>query len=43
MYIEDNLINPYEVGLEEEEFRANFLAKKLSKMEAAAHHTDKGM
>ncbi|XP_032950576.1 synaptonemal complex protein 2 [Rhinolophus ferrumequinum] len=42
MYIEDNLINPYEVGLEEEELRANFLAKKLSKMEAAAHHTDKG-
>ncbi|XP_019612724.2 synaptonemal complex protein 2 [Rhinolophus sinicus] len=42
MYIEDNLVNSYEVGLEEEELRANFLARKLSKMEAAAHHTDKG-
>ncbi|KAM5218378.1 synaptonemal complex protein 2 isoform 3-T3 [Hipposideros larvatus] len=42
MYIEDNGINSYQVGLEEEELRANLLANKLSKMEAAAHPTDKG-
>lgn len=42
MYIEDNGINSYKIGLEEEELRTNLLVKKLSKMEAAAHPTDKG-
>ncbi|KAM9056521.1 synaptonemal complex protein 2 [Megaptera novaeangliae] len=40
MYIEDNLSNPGEAELEEEE-RANLLPKKLSKGEGADHHTCK--
>lgn len=39
MYIED--INPDEVGLEEEEGKANLLPQKLSKMENADHHSHK--
>ncbi|TKC38310.1 hypothetical protein EI555_018067, partial [Monodon monoceros] len=39
MYIEDNLSNPGEAELEEEEERANLLPKKVSKGEGADHHT----
>uniref|UniRef100_A0A8C6AQY8 Synaptonemal complex protein 2 n=1 Tax=Monodon monoceros TaxID=40151 RepID=A0A8C6AQY8_MONMO len=42
MYIEDNLSNPGEAELEEEEERANLLPKKVSKGEGADHHTWKG-
>ncbi|XP_068380662.1 synaptonemal complex protein 2 isoform X2 [Eschrichtius robustus] len=42
MYIEDNLSNPGEAELEEEEEeRANLLPKKLSRGEGADHHTCK--
>ncbi|KAM8774815.1 synaptonemal complex protein 2 [Rhynchonycteris naso] len=40
MYIEDNLINSEEIGLEKEE-RANLLPQKLSKIKDADHHVHK--